>query len=114
MSALREFHERVFMPNVRLLAEQQLRGILVDQEILKACRDSLTERITTAMSSFLQHPQVVPHIAEYNREVHAAWSAAQPARWNTTAVSIDQYLNDPKYEVEVDGDVIRVWLKEPT
>ena len=110
VSALNDFHNKVFMPNVALLAEQQLRGILVDQEILLACRDSLTERITAAMDKFLSHPQVAPHIAEYNAEVRAAWMRARPPtflkdgktvskRWEAWRDREERWLDDNGFNV---------------
>ena len=78
MSALISFHKNIFLPNSALLIEQQLRGLYVDQGLLKTCREELETRIADSMAKFLNHPQVAPHIAAYNQEVHSAWKRAQP------------------------------------
>lgn len=79
---LLDYHQRVFLTEVKLLAEQQLRGIKINQEELASCRADLERRIQSSMQAFLNHPQVAPHIAEHNKEVHAAWMAAQPPQTN--------------------------------
>lgn len=75
-----DYHKRIFLTSVRLIVEQQIRGLLVDQTDLKQCHETLLLRIKGAMESFLCQPLIAHHIAEYNGAVHAAWIAAQPAK----------------------------------
>lgn len=77
-----KYHQEVFLPNLRLLVEQQLRGIYVDQEALHACHADLLLRIQSSMTAFLEHPDVAHHISEYNKEVHSAWKRAEPTKFN--------------------------------
>jgi hypothetical protein len=79
--ALIDYHKRIFLPNVQLLSEQQLRGMKIDQDILNTCHSQLMESIHTARQSFLQHPQVSPHIEERSQEARAAWIAAEPRQY---------------------------------
>ena len=78
------------MTEVRLIAEQQLRGIFVDQELLKACRASLIAKISTSMQSFLVHPSVAHHIVSYNQEVHLAWKRAEPPQFLKDGTTISK------------------------
>jgi DNA polymerase I-like protein with 3'-5' exonuclease and polymerase domains len=77
---LLDYHTRIFLTEVRLLAAQQLRGIQVDQNRLKTCHRELIANIGSAMNSFLSHTDVAHHIAAYNRAVTDAWKASEPAR----------------------------------
>ena len=90
MSALHDYHKRLYLTEVKLLVEQQVRGLFVNQDLLRACRASLEESITSSMKSFLDHPLVAPHIAEYNKEVRRAWEAAQPAKFLKDGVTVSK------------------------
>jgi DNA polymerase I-like protein with 3'-5' exonuclease and polymerase domains len=79
---LMQFHKRQFMTEVKLLAEQQLRGMLVDREQLESHRADLDKRISQSLSAFLTFPEVAHHIAEYHGKVHEAWKASQPPQFN--------------------------------
>ncbi len=83
---LLDYHRRVFLTEVRLLAAQQLRGIQVNQERLTTCHTELVANISSSMNAFLTHPQVAHHIDSYNREVCAAWSAAEPTQLTAKGV----------------------------
>lgn len=77
-ASLLDYHRRVFLCNVKLLVEQQIRGLMVDQEALKQCHEEMLRRITRAMHSFLNCPLIAHHIAEYNGAVRDAWMRSQP------------------------------------
>jgi DNA polymerase I-like protein with 3'-5' exonuclease and polymerase domains len=77
---LMEYHQREFMTEVRLLAEQQFRGIAVDLDGLKTYHTELLLRIDSAMKAFLNHPQIAPHIELYNKDVVFAMKATAPAQ----------------------------------
>lgn len=78
MSAILDYHRRVFLTNCKLLVEQQIRGLLVDQLELKQCHGNLLHSIQGAMGSFLNNPLIAHHIAEYNGAVRDAWMRSQP------------------------------------
>lgn len=73
-----DYHQRLFLTEVRLLAEQQLRGIKVDQGKLYACHRELIQKIDSAMNRFLNHADVAHHIEAHNRKVKDAWKASEP------------------------------------
>jgi DNA polymerase I-like protein with 3'-5' exonuclease and polymerase domains len=75
-----DYHQRLFLTEVRLLVQQQLRGIDVKQDLLQSCHQELIAKIDASMNAFLNHPQVASHIQAHNTEVHAAWKAAEPPR----------------------------------
>ena len=79
LESLKKLHQREFLTQVRLLAEQQIRGMRVDREQLTTYRAELAQRIALAMSAFLSHPEVAPHIREYEAAIHATWMASAPA-----------------------------------
>lgn len=74
------YHSDVFLVLVRLWAEQQLRGMVADQERLLDCQTDLLARIDAAVPAFLGHPDVAPHVQAYNQAVHDAWLASEPPR----------------------------------
>jgi DNA polymerase I-like protein with 3'-5' exonuclease and polymerase domains len=78
--ALTKWHKRLFMPEVKLLIEQQLRGIRVDLTALCAYRDELTIKIEDAMQAFLTHGDVAPTVTEYRDRAIAEWKAAEPPK----------------------------------
>lgn len=73
-----DYHTRLFLTEVRLLVEQQFRGIQVDQSRLESCRVANEQAIQTSMTAFLGHPQVAPHVAAYNKEVRDTWLKDEP------------------------------------
>lgn len=79
---LRDFHQEVFLTEVRILIEQELSGIAVDVEGLHAHADHLRKEIDVALHKFLEHPEVAPGIAEYNAEVLKEHDAKEPPRFN--------------------------------
>jgi DNA polymerase I-like protein with 3'-5' exonuclease and polymerase domains len=85
---LLEYHTREFLTEVRLLAEQQFNGILVDREKLTSYHVDLRKRIDAAMSAFLTHPEVAHHIAEYEAGIHAQWAASAPPRFLKDGVTV--------------------------
>lgn len=79
---LMEYHQREFLTEVMLLAEQQIRGMYVDRPRLQIYHDLLATRIQEAMEGFLNHGLVAPHIAEYNENIRQQWVAKEPPRTN--------------------------------
>jgi len=75
--AIMAYHTLV-MTEIRLLAAQQLRGIQVDETLLTTCHRELIAKIDSSMNSFLNSPEVAPHIGRTNSLVHDAWSASEP------------------------------------
>lgn len=94
---LKDFHARVFVPQLRLLAEQQLRGMYIDRPGLQEYYTGLLSDIDHAMTTFLSIPDVANHISLLHESAVDAWKASQPpqrtktggttARWQKWAAS---------------------------
>jgi DNA polymerase I-like protein with 3'-5' exonuclease and polymerase domains len=87
---LLDYHQRLFLNEVELLIEQQLRGIYVDQALLASCRSQNEAAIKSSLEAFLNHPQVSAHVTSYNRSVLDAWKASEPARFNKDGVTVSK------------------------
>lgn len=74
------FHQEVFMAEVKLLAEQHLRGIEIDTGRLTSYHADLNQRIEASREAFLSHQEVAPHIARFNGDVLSRHLAAEPPR----------------------------------
>lgn len=77
---LRAYHQREFLTEVRLLVEQELRGMYVDQEKMQRYHDVLVVRIAAKMEEFLTHPDVAPHVAKFNEAAVAAVVVKEPPK----------------------------------
>lgn len=110
---LRQYHAEDFLNEVMLLCEQQLRGLMVDVPKLERYRTELDQQITTATEEFHNHPEVSPHIKEYNKSVVMSLYDKEPpmskkdgtvsARWlawdskvNTARVTMHFNLGSPQ------------------
>jgi len=80
-AVLRRYHKDDFLTSVRLLAEQQLRGLAIDVDRLRSYNETLAGAIAAGTLEFLGHPDVGPVVAEYNAQVVAAVRLAEPARF---------------------------------
>jgi hypothetical protein len=76
-----EWH-KLFLNEVDILIENQLQGMTIDASRLAGVTEETHQAIHTTKLAFESHPDVAHHIAEYNKEVHDAWMASQPARFN--------------------------------
>ena len=88
---LLEYHTRLYMTEVRLLAQQQLRGNMIEQEKLLTCHADLLEQISLAKSAFESHPDVAPHVAAAQERARDAWMASRPSRWTSKMVQSKAY-----------------------
>lgn len=86
-----DYHQRLFMTEVRLLTEQHLRGIEIDVKEMYACRADLQQRIGAHMNSFLNHPDVAHHIEQYNRDVEDAWRRTAPPQFKKDGTESARY-----------------------
>ena len=79
---LMEYHQREFMTELELLAEQQLRGLFVDREQLLVYYQSLDDAILQAKHAFMTNEQVAKALADIEAEVRAEWLKAEPPQFN--------------------------------
>lgn len=66
---------------IKLLAEQQLRGMYIDQPLLKQRMAELVEIETNSAAKFLAHPEVAPHIEEYMDIQLEEWRQTEPDKF---------------------------------
>jgi len=78
---LQDYHDRIFMTEVKVLVESQFRGMAPDLDALNSYRADLDRRIDTSLQSFLSHTLVAPHIGQYNKDVAEAIEAAAPSQF---------------------------------
>lgn len=90
-AAVLDYHTRLYMTEVKLLAEQQLRGLVIDQQLINACHSGLLTQILATKEAFLQHPLVAPHIIGAQERARDAWIASRPNRWTGQGVQSKNY-----------------------
>jgi DNA polymerase I-like protein with 3'-5' exonuclease and polymerase domains len=78
--SLVDYHQRVFLTEVKLLALQHMRGIEIDPERKTYCQTTLQTALETSMSKFKTHELVAPHLAAYEAEARQKWLAAEPPK----------------------------------
>jgi DNA polymerase I-like protein with 3'-5' exonuclease and polymerase domains len=104
---LLRYHREVYLREVQLLAEQQLRGIQINPTRLGRCIDDLREKIASGMHSFLTHKDVAPHIEAYSEKATQAYLASEPekftkkgdvsARWLAWQSRYARYMADNRF-----------------
>lgn len=75
-----DYHQRYAMNLIRLLVRNMFYGMQVDVEHLRSYHTQLLQEINNAMEAFLNHPDVAPHVREYENAIHAKWKRSAPAR----------------------------------
>lgn len=83
-SGLRTYHTDIFMPNVQLVVEQQLRGLRVNESKLKFYRTRLERNILAKEMEFIKHDEVTPHILSYNKAELEALIQLEPNKMTKT------------------------------
>lgn len=75
------FHQREYLTLVKLLIEQQLRGIAVNRDGLKYHYECLESDKQMYMEKFFTHPIIKPFIDEYNQSVIEQWKKSEPPKF---------------------------------
>lgn len=76
-----EYHQRDFITEIEFLIEQQITGITIDKERLVKYGEELRERISTLQASFICHPDVCAHIAQFNQDFIRTIQDSEPAKF---------------------------------
>lgn len=92
-NVLQDYHQEVFLPNVRILIEQELSGILVDVEGLKKHAEALRVGADVCLQEFLADEEIAPHIASYNEQFVKKQLGSEPPKHNKSKVKEEP----PKY-----------------
>ena len=77
---LLDYHTRYFLTEVRLLVAQQMRGLWIDRDQMKQVQVDNERQIAESMERFLVHPDVAPHITEYNAGAEAEYLTTEPPK----------------------------------
>lgn len=80
-TALFTYMTQEILPLARLTVAQQFNGILIDTDKLKLYIDKLQATIDTIRVDFLTHPDIQPHVKEYNQSVVEALSQNMPEKF---------------------------------
>ncbi|MHA2067894.1 MAG: DNA polymerase, partial [Candidatus Thorarchaeota archaeon] len=78
------WHQQEFLTSIRLLIEQQFAGIKIQTHRLDSYLSKLGGTIVKTVWDFLEHPQVAPHIEEYNRNIIEAHKESEPPKMTKT------------------------------
>lgn len=92
---IRTYHAEDFLTEVRLLIEQQLRGITINVPRLTTYSETLNASISAGLEQFLDHPEVKPVVMEYNSVVVAKVLEKEPPKFKkdgTLSVRWEQWL----------------------
>lgn len=78
--SLAEYMKEQFIPLSRLVVAQQFNGIHINVIKLRAYYESLHAKLDEALRSFLSHPDIRPHIDEYNGAIVDKLRANMPVQ----------------------------------
>lgn len=87
-----QFHQLEYMTMVKLLVEQQLRGIAVDRAGLLRHREYLFTASQKAKDEFLNHPMVTPYLDEINAVAWTKFLEKEPIRLNANGKESVRWL----------------------
>jgi len=96
------YHTDIFIPNAILIAQQWLYGISIDQEQLISHKESLEDSLIQIRNTFVELPQVEPHIQEYNEVLYAQYQTNFPNGRLTK--------DNPKFQFNIQSKPQLEWL----
>lgn len=102
-AVFRRYHD-VFVENVRLMVDQQLKGITIDVDMLEAYSKQLEEEISHHRDEFINHPAVRPYADEKNQEKIQEIINAEPVKYKKI-----KWPKEPK-QFKKDGTVSKAYL----
>lgn len=76
-----DYHNEIFITNVRLLVEQQLSGIIIDTDKLATYREELEGRIVETGQSFVDHPEIAPLINKWDSQILEEHLTKEPVKF---------------------------------
>jgi hypothetical protein len=100
---LDDFHREVFLPNVRILIEQELSGMMCNVPGLKKHAENLRRQVDETAQAFYKHPEVARHIEAYNKSIVEKHLAREPAKY-----SVQRDVKEPP-KFKKDGSITKRW-----
>lgn len=91
---------------IKLLVEQQLRGIRIDTNILDTFDIALESTIAKSNVEFLKHPEISRYLAEYNLNYLSELKSGEPAKYKKLPV-----LGEEPSRLTKKGEASGAWLK---
>lgn len=79
--ALLDYHSKHLMLLEKNVAQQQLSGLSVDRDMLRAYGERLDEQIAATEQEFLSHPEVSSHVDFYNSRVVEERKSKEPPKF---------------------------------
>jgi len=104
-TVLNDYHQEVFLTNVRILIEQELSGMACNVAGLKAHAEHLKQEVARTADIFLAHPEIAPVIAQYNKGILCKHVKKEPRRYTENR----QSKEPPKYKK--DGKLTKRWIQ---
>jgi len=102
---LATYHQVDFLQHVMLHIDQKMHGILTNREHWTGYASSLATDIAASEVTFRSHPDVVPHLEEYEGSLIADFFAGEPPRYKKV-----KERKEPA-QFTVSGGVSKNWLK---
>lgn len=99
------YHKQEFLLLVRLLIEQNHRGIQLDIPLLTEHRDNLASKINELHLQFRQHEEVAPHIERLELDRLGRFLATEPPRYLVRKIG-----NEPP-RIKKNGQQSIIWEK---
>lgn len=120
-TTLLDYHKQDVITEINLLIEQQIKGMVINLDKLRAYELKLEGLINTELLKFLEHPEIAPLIEELRQTQLAELQASQveqytktgaiAKRWESQQLKYQQTLNAPTWEIfNVDSPKQLVWL----
>lgn len=80
-SWLPEYHSEIFINEVKLLVEQQFKGMLLDVEQMTTYRAQIEKQLQDVTDAFLTHPSVLKHINDFNESMRISSIGEEPKKY---------------------------------
>jgi hypothetical protein len=96
----RFYHQELYWSTVKWHIEQQFNGLQIDTVRLRTHANKLRDAIVDAERRFFEHPEVAPHITEYNLGVLKEHMSKEPARYKKQPKRSPNSKRPPLPEVE--------------
>ena len=78
------WHQSPFMEEVKLLIEQQFRGIAINEPKLRTYLAKLNIQTKRLLTEFLTHSQVNPYVSKFNKQIIDEHKAKEPPKLTKT------------------------------
>lgn len=103
--ALMNYAGPQYIKYIQLLIQQRFDGILIDRDRLQNYSNALQDKIVKLEQDFLQHPEIISYITEWNASIVQEHKNKEPAK------HLLKKLGKVPEQYKKDGTVSSNWLK---